>query len=88
MSTESTTLRAAARIISLGAFYAASQILDQPKIKRAAAKLDRELEKIQGVAEHKADKATDNMTDHKGLVIAGVAALVVAGLLISRAATD
>ena len=88
MSTESTTLRAAARIVSLGAFYAATQLLDQPQIKKAAAKLDRELEKLQGVAEHKTEKAATNMSDHKGLILAGVAAIAIAGVLLTRAATD
>ena len=87
MATESTTLRAAARLISLGAFYAATQVFDNPRIQKAARQLDHQISKFQGVAEHKAEKAGKNMTHHKGYLAAGVAVMAVAGVLIARAAT-
>ena len=88
MSTESTTLRAAARLVSLGAFYAATHALDNPKIKKAARHLDKQLEKFQIVTEHKAEKATKNMSHHKGYLAAGIAILAVASVLIVRAASS
>lgn len=88
MATESTTLRAAARLVSLGAFYAATHAFDNPKIKKAARRLDKHIDKIQGVTEYKAEKAGKNMAHHKGYLAAGVAVLAVAGALIARAAND
>jgi hypothetical protein len=88
MATESTTLRAAARLISLGAFVAATHALDTPKMRKAARRIDKKIDKLQGVTEYKASKASKNMSHHKGYLAAGVAVLAVAGALIVRAATD
>lgn len=88
MATESVSLRAAARLISLGAFFAATRALDRPRIRKAAHRIDRKIDKLQGVAEHKKKRAGKNMSHHKGYLAAGIAALAVAGALIGRAAND
>jgi hypothetical protein len=85
MATESTTLRAAARLVSLGAFVAATHLLDQPKIREAARRLDQKIDRFQGVAEYKAERVKKNAKRNKVYVVAGLAALTVAGALITRA---
>lgn len=88
MAKESATLHAAARIISLGVFYVATQALDRPKIRKMARRLDTRIDKLQGVAEYKANKAGRNISHHKVYLAAGVTALAVAGALIVRATND
>lgn len=88
MATESATIRAAARAVSLVAFYAATRALDRPKIRKKARRIDRQIEKLQGLAENKKEKAARNVGNNKAYVVAGVATLAVAGALIIRVATS
>ena len=73
------------RLATAGAVWAVAKLLDLPKVARMARKADEKLSKKAGETGKSLKRAGSNARKNRGLLVAGVSALVLAAGLLGRA---